>query len=146
MTRTKGIRSLTLILAASFVAGGAVASVDPSPKPGGVYRLKPGIFVAKGSTCADPANAAVLAYDGKGLSGAHSRSCRARVLSKRGGTFVVAQSCIAAGAEPAPRVVQRQTVSVQDALDFTLRTTGPATAYRYCPSYQLPAGLRSAAR
>ena len=35
----------TLAGATIAVAPAAVASVDPSPRPGGVYRLKPGIYV-----------------------------------------------------------------------------------------------------
>lgn len=38
-------------IAALLAAGAAFASVDTSPKPGGVYRLKPGIYVAKGDSC-----------------------------------------------------------------------------------------------
>lgn len=139
------IRTMTAI-AVIATAGAASASVDRSPKPGGVYRLKPGIYVAKGSSCGNPANAALRTYDGKGLSDAHSRACRVRVVSRRGNAFVVNQSCIGAGAGPAPRYTQRQIVTVQNALEFTLRTKGPATSYRYCPVYQLPAGLRGSAR
>lgn len=144
-TGVKSVRTTTVlgILAIGSALGtAALASVDRSPAPGGVYRLKPGTYVAKGSTCADPANAAILRYDGRGLAGAHSRACRARVLSRHGNRFVVEQSCIDAGAGPAPRSVERQSVSVMDALTFSQRVGGRATTYRYCPSYQLPAGLR----
>jgi hypothetical protein len=140
-----GIRTIAAI-AVIATAGAASSSVDRSPKPGGVYRLKPGVYVAKGSNCGNPANAALRTYDGKGLSDAHSRACRVRILSRRGNAFVVDQSCIGAGAGPAPRYTQRQTVTVQDALDFTLRTKGPATSYRYCPAFQLPADLRDASK
>lgn len=134
-------------LALAAMAGtAAVASVDTSPKPGGVYRLKPGIYVAKGSNCASPANAAIRRYDGRGISGAHSRACRATVLSRKGSSFTVSQSCIDAGAGPAPRVTERQTVTVQDALTFTQKTRGPGTTYSYCPVYQLPADLRKVAK
>ena len=135
----------TLALAA-MAGTAAVASVDTSPKPGGVYRLKPGIYVAKGSNCASPANAAIRRYDGRGISGAHSRACRATVLSRKGGSFTVSQSCIDAGAGPAPRVTERQIVTVQDALTFTQKTRGPGTTYSYCPVYQLPADLRKVAK
>ena len=131
---------------AAMTGTAAFASVDTSPKPGGVYRLKPGIYVAKGSSCASPANAAIRRYDGRGISGAHSRACRATVLSRKGGSFTVSQSCVDAGAGPAPRVTERQTVTVQDALTFTQKTRGPGTTYRYCPVYQLPADLRKLAK
>ncbi len=131
-------------VAALLAAGAAFASVDTSPKRGGVYRLKPGIYVAQGETCRSPANAVIRQYDGRGISGAHSRACRVKVLSRRGSRFVVDQSCIDAGAGPAPRSTERQTVTVRDALTFTQATHGAATTYRYCPIDRLPAGLRSA--
>lgn len=133
-------------IAALLATGTALASVDASPKPGGVYRLKPGIYVAQGESCRSPANAVIRQYDGRGISGAHSRACRATILSRRGNRFVVDQSCIDAGAGPAPRSTERQTVTIRDALTFTQATRGPGTTYRYCPIDQLPAGLRSAVR
>jgi hypothetical protein len=138
--------TIAATLLALLTATGAAASVDTSPKPGGVYRLKPGIYVARGASCRSPANADIRQYDGRGLSTAHSRACRVRVLSRKGNRYTVSQSCIDAGAGPAPRFVERQTVTVPDALTFSLATRGAATAYRYCPIDQLPAGLRSAVR
>lgn len=124
----------------------AAASVDTSPKPGGVYRLKPGIYVQKGSACSTAPNAAIRQYDGRGISDAHSRSCRARVLTRKGDRYTVTQSCIGAGVGPAPRVSERQTVDVPDALTFTMQTRGPGTTYRYCPASMLPAGLKGLAK
>lgn len=133
-------------LAAVMVASAASASVDTSPKPGGVYRLKPGIYVQKGVDCGSAPNAAIRSYDGRGISTAHSRSCRARVLSRRGTRYEVQQSCIGAGSGPAPRISERQTIDVVDALTFTIRSRAGGMAYSYCPAYMLPAGLRSASR
>lgn len=136
--------SLTLAVIAG--AAPAVASVDRSPKPGGVYRLKPGIYVQNGVACETAPNAAIRQYDGRGISDPHSHACRARVLARKGDRYSVSQSCIDAGAGPAPRVSERQTVTVRDALTFTIQTRGPGTTYRYCPTYMLPAGLRGAAK
>lgn len=136
------MKQLVWMMAAIFAAGHAVASVDTSAPPGGVYRLKPGIYVAKGSDCGAPANAAIRQYDGKGISTAHTRACKAVVRTRQGSTYTVDQSCIDAGAGPAPRVVQRQRVAVHDALTFTQTIKGNATRYGYCASYQLPADLR----
>lgn len=115
-----------------LATGAAFPSVDPSPKPVGVYRLKPGIYVPKGESCRDPANAVIRQYDGRGISGAHSSACRVKILSRRGNRYVVDQSCIDAGVGPAPRSTERQTITIR----------GPATTYSYCPIDQLPAGLR----
>jgi len=131
-------------IAVLLAAGTAVASVDMSPRPGGVYRLKPGIYVARGESCRSPANAVIRQYDGRGISGAHSRACRVTIRSHRSNRFVVDQSCIDAGSGPAPRSTERQTVTVHDALTFTQATGGTGTTYRYCPIDQLPAGLRNA--
>lgn len=142
MTR---IRILSVLALVTFAIGvPAIASVDRSPKPGGVYRLKTGIYVQDGVSCASAPNAAIREYDGRGISDPHSRACRARVLSRRGDRYTVTQSCIDAGAGPAPRVTQQQTVTVPDALTFTTRTRGPANTYRYCPASMLPAGLKRA--
>lgn len=145
---TRNIHTITLLALALGASSLALASADTSPKPGGVYQLKPGIYVAKGSDCGAPANAAIRQYDGKGLSTAHTRACKATVRSHKRGTstYTVDQSCIDAGAGPAPRVVQRQQVVVQDALTFTQVIKGDHTTYQYCPVYQLPADLQKAVR
>jgi hypothetical protein len=139
---------LTAIVALAGVgaATAATASMDSSAKPGGVYRLKPGIYVQKGVDCGSAPNAAIRQYDGRGISSAHTRACRARVLSRRGNRFEVSQSCIDAGAGPAPRFTERQSVSFPDALTFSLRTRSTTTTYRYCPASMLPAGLPGAKR
>ena len=131
---------------AILAAGHATASVDTSAPPGGVYRLKPGIYVAAGTDCAAPANAAIRLYDGKGLGTAHTRACKAVVRARKGSNYTVDQTCIDAGAGPAPRVVQRQKVFVHDALNFTQGIKGSQADYSYCPVNQLPPALRKAAQ
>ena len=135
-----------LRLAIVVLATPGQASVDRSPKPGGVYRLKPGIYVQQGVGCGAPPNAAIRQYDGRGISDPHSRACRARILARKGSRYTVTQSCIDAGAGPAPRVTERQVVTVPDALTFTLQTHGAGTTYHYCPTYLLPADLRGAVK
>jgi hypothetical protein len=134
--------SLTKIAAAAALMLGAVsiasASADTSPKPG--------IYVAEGSECGSPANAAIRQYDGKGISTAHTHACKATVRKRKGSNYTVDQSCIDAGAGPAPRRVERQQVTVADALTFKQTIGKDATTYRYCPVYELPADLQKAAR
>ncbi|QNE31596.1 hypothetical protein F1C10_06400 [Sphingomonas sp. NBWT7] len=124
----------------------AAAQVTRSPEPRGVYRLTPGIYVEQGTGCAAPPNASIRRYDGRGISGAHSRACRVTMLSRRGNRYSVSQSCIDAGAGPAPRSSERQVVTVRDATTFTLRRGASASTFRYCPIAQLPADLREYAR
>lgn len=133
-------------IVALAAAASAQASVDTTPKPGGVYKLKPGIFVEQHTDCGSPPNAAIRQYDGKGISTAHTRACKATVRSRRGKTYTVDQRCIDAGAGPAPRFTERQQVVVQDALTFTQIIKGERTTYRYCPVYQLPKDLQKAGR
>ena len=149
MTNTPWMgRTLMLVTMMTMlgVSTAAFASVDTSPAPGGVYKLKPGIYVARDSSCEAPANAAIREYDGRGLGTAHSRSCKASVLARKGSRFTVSQRCIDSGAGPGRRQVQRQQVSVHDALTFTQTIGASATTYRYCPAYQLPRELRRAPR
>ena len=134
---------LALIALGACAAGRA--SVDTSPGPGGVYRLKPGIYVARGSSCEAPANAAIRQYDGKGIATPHSRACKAVVRTHKGNRYTVDQSCIDAGAGPGKRWTERQRVTVRDALSFEQTIGGSVRSYRYCPTYQLPRGLRKGA-
>lgn len=134
-------RAIAIAVAVGSLTAAASASVDRSPPPGGVYRLKPGIYVAKGTACGNAPNAAIRKYDGVGISGAHTHACRAKIISRRGGRYVVDQSCVDAGVGTAPRVVERQTVDIQDALTFSVATKGPKATYRYCPIYMLPKGV-----
>lgn len=120
----------------------ASASVDTSPKPGGKYPLKPGIYVAAGSDCADPANAAIRRYDGKGISTAHTRACTVSVKQRKRSRFTVDQTCIDSGAGPGRRFKERQVITISDALTFRQKIGSGETTYRYCAPYQLPAGLR----
>ncbi|RDE07242.1 hypothetical protein [Sphingomonas aracearum] len=144
MTAITAARRVALLALATATA--ASASVDTTARPGGVVPLKPGIYVARGSTCRDAPNAAIRDYDRRGFATPHSRACRARVLSKRGTTYAIEQSCMDAGAGPAPRVGDRFSVSVDNAITFRLRRNGGSTEYRYCPVYQLPAGVRPRVR
>jgi len=116
--------------------------IEPSRDLGGVLPLKHGIFVASDVRCEDAPNAAIRRYDGRGLSGAHSRACRAKVLSQRGKTYEIEQSCIDAGAGPAPRSTERQTIVIDNNLDFVMRRKAGEQRFRYCAASMLPAGVR----
>ncbi|MFZ0267362.1 hypothetical protein [Caulobacter sp.] len=118
------------------------ALIEPSRDLGGVLPLKHGIFVADDVSCGDPPNAAIRRYDGQGLSGAHTRACRAKVLSKRGATYEVDQSCIDAGSGPAPRSSERQTITVASNLEFTLKREAGSQTFKYCAASLLPPGIR----
>ena len=57
--------------------------------------LKHGMYV-RGVSCADPANAEILNWDGVGFSGAHSSSCTAQVTAQ-GLRYLVKNTCAAVG-------------------------------------------------
>lgn len=100
----------------------ASATVDTPPKSGGVHRLKPDIYAPIGVSCTSVPNVVAERYDGRGLSTAHTRACRERILSIVRSRHVAAQSCIANEARQARQTVERQNVVVSDALSFKLRT------------------------
>ncbi|WP_342655357.1 hypothetical protein [Pseudomonas sp. F3-2] len=132
------VRSLSLgiLLAAS------VASADTSSSARGVLPLKHGVFVSKGQSCADPANAGIKHYDGKGVHGSATHLCLATVIEHKGNHYTVDQSCIDTPAGDGPRVTARENVTVHDARNFTWGTGDKAVRYRYCPESQLPDWLR----
>lgn len=115
--------------------------IEPSRDLGGALPLKHGIFVASDSDCGSPPNAAIRRYDGVGLSGAHTRDCRAKVLSHKGQTYEVDQSCIDAGSGPAPRSTERQTIVIENNLQFTLRRAAGEQTFKYCAASLLPPGI-----
>jgi hypothetical protein len=117
--------------------------VEPSKDLGGALPLKHGYFVADGSTCEDPPNAALRHFDGKGLSGAHTRDCRIEVIAASGKTYEIAQSCLDAGAGPAPRSTERATVVIESNLEFTLKRATNEAHFQFCPASRLPPGLPS---
>lgn len=139
--------ALRLLLLAIALTGAttALASVDTTARPGGVYKLKPGMYVEAGSRCEAPANGAIRQYDGRGIATAHSRACRVTVRSHGRERYTVDQSCIDAGAGQGQRALERQQVTVRDALTFSQTIAGRASTYRYCPVYQMPQEMRKAA-
>lgn len=137
------ITAQLIALAVSFgCAQPSLASQDQSAKPGGVFQLKPGTYVEARSTCTDPANAAIMVYDGKGIATSSTHACEARIVKRNGKSLSVTQSCIDAGAAEAPRVVERFNIAVENALEFTISKNTRASTYRYCPPRQLPQSLR----
>jgi hypothetical protein len=141
MMAIRPFASILLLCAACGVTTAASASVDSSPKPGGVYRLKPGTYIAASASCKAPSNAAIREYDGRGIATSDNHACKVRVLTRKGSRYTVDQFCIDTGARPGRRRTERQHVLVGDALTFTQTISGRSVRYRYCPVYQLPPGL-----
>lgn len=138
------LAALTLAWALPATGAAPQGFVTRPAGPVGIYPLKPGFYVADGADCKSPANAALLHYNGRGLSGAHSSACKASVRSRRGRIYTVVQSCIDSGSGPAPRSKESQQITVHDTARFTQTIAGRATSYHYCPAISLPPDLRKA--
>ena len=138
----KNLSAIATITVCSLTSGCALASSDNTPKPGGVFPLKPGVYVAKGQECADPANAGIRIYDGKGIHGSATHACVAKVIKKTGKRYSVDQSCIDTPAGEGPRVVARESILIQDALTFVAGEGVKATSFTYCPASELPSWLK----
>ncbi|MDF3983265.1 hypothetical protein P3W24_13250 [Luteibacter sp. PPL201] len=140
-------------IAASLLLGAGLPAVHarpaPPPSPIGIYGLRPGIFVAEGTDCGSPPNAAIKQYDGKGIATAHTHACEARVLSRRntadGIVYDVSQTCIDGGEGPGKPFTEKHMVRVRDPEHVAI-TSDDATVYHYCPIGTLPPDLRSAVR
>jgi hypothetical protein len=139
------IQILTM-LALLVATSSASASADTSAKPGGVYRLKPGIYVARGASCASPANAEIRQYDGRGISTAHTSACSAKIRTRKGTAYTVDQTCLDVGAGPGKKFVERQKVTVSNALTSNQAIGKESTTYRYCAPDELPVDLQKAAK
>lgn len=132
-----------LLLVAGLALGTAAwASVDTSPKPGGLFKLKPGAYVANGAPCEAPPNGSIRRYDGEAIVAMHNVACNTRVRARNGNRYTVDQRCVDTRGQPVRRALQRQTIQVRDALNFTQTIDGDSVDYRYCPVYQLPPKLR----
>jgi hypothetical protein len=138
----KGSMQVATFLGLLWSANGVLASQNQSSKPGGVFQLKPGTYVERTSSCADPANAAIIFYDGKSLASSSTHACEARIIGRRGKSISVSQSCIDAGVGAAPRVVEHFEISINNAIEFSINKHAGAEVYRFCPPSQLPKSLR----
>lgn len=125
-----------LALFSSFFLSHAVAADTNLVLP-----LKIGIYVDASQTCADPANAGVLSFNGVGLSGAHSHDCHMMVQTHKGSAYSYVQTCIEAGVGDAPVVSQTAIINIHDDSHFALEKGTDSTAFNYCAPSTLPAGI-----
>lgn len=119
------------LLTAALLACASPAAAQPV---GGVLPLKHGAYVEEGSSCRSPAFAVLQSYDGRGIGDPHSRDCRLKVLGRRGGAITARNTCIDAGAGPAPRSSETLTLRLEGADRYALLTPGqPPARFRWCP-------------
>lgn len=122
----------------------APTPAEPSDQPGAPgdrLPLTPGVYVATGENCAQPANAGFRIYNGQGLSGSATRECRAAVRSRDGDVYQVDQSCV--DTYSGQRTTVAQTIRAPNAQSFTLTEAGgSATSFRLCPPGEAPSHLQ----
>lgn len=104
------------------------------------------MYVAQGTDCATPANAAIRVYDGKGISTAHTHACVATVLNQQHGRYTVTQTCTDGGEGEGQRVEQKQALVVISSQRFTQEIGTLNTHYEYCAVALLPPDLQGIAR
>ena len=126
------------------LASNVFASVDNSPKPGGVYKLKQGIYVGGSENCEAPSNKELRKYTGSGLDSIHSRACKVVVIARKANRYNIEQRCTESVGQSRRQGVERQVVIVRDALTFSQTLNGVSTTYNYCAPYQLPNSAKTA--
>jgi hypothetical protein len=125
-------------------SGQVLASADTSAGPGGIYKLKPGIYVGSDQTCEAPKTTLVRKYSGRGIDSIHSQACIATLITRKGSRYTVTQKCAKSDEGPNHRSAQRQQIIVRDALTFTQKIDGKSTRFQYCAPYQLPVAITRA--
>ena len=141
MGKTQTIPGAILMACSAFLAA---CSTDPhdQPKLGSVLPIKTGVYVDESQTCADPANAGILSFDGKGLNGAHTHDCQMRIESQRGKLFAYAQQCIDAGVGDGPPSTEYGLLSIESEQRFVLQRRNGESLFYYCEPSTLPPAVR----
>jgi len=120
-------------------AAGSPAVPMPVPEPlapeaapiaGDVLPLTRGVYVLAGVQCADPPNAALLVFDGRGISGSATRDCRTSPIKPQGQNLQINQSCV--DTQDGKRRSVRQMIQLQGFEAFAFVTRWDTTAYRLC--------------
>lgn len=144
---TRSIAAAALAALTMLAAAAVSAAAPATPKPAGpigLFRITPGVYASAGTECKAASDATTVRYNGRGIDSAQARACQARLRTHRGRTYVIDQSCIDTGTTPAPRAVERQTITVRDAHNFTLSVAGRETGFHHCPLLSLPDAMRAA--
>ncbi len=105
--------------------------------------LDKGVYVSESQGCEDPAFAGLRTFDGRGFGSAHTRACRADVVSNAGDRYTLDNSCLDAGQGQADRSTERLTIDVTSRQSFSVvEKNGQVARYRLCKPSELPASLR----
>lgn len=108
---------------------------------GSVLPIRVGIYIDESQTCADPANAGLLSYDGEGLNRAHTHDCRMIIESHQGKLFAYSQQCVDAGIGDGPIITEKGLMTIESDKRFLLHRNAGKTAFTYCDPSALPPGI-----
>lgn len=139
-------RGVEAVVELRLRAGLRRTSAKASTGDTGPLPLTRGVFVAEGSDCKQPANAAIRVWNGTGLSGSATRNCRPTIRSRDGDTYRLSNSC--ENTYDGSRTAAVQTITVNDKSHFALREEGEASAQRFrlCPAGEAPDALEKLVR
>jgi hypothetical protein len=140
MTTSKTLLVTTCIALASALPG-CQAQSPAHGEIGSVLPLRVGIYVDESQTCADPANAGILSYNGEGLSGAHDHDCHLIVDSHQGKRFAYSQQCVGTGMGEGPVTHEKGFMIIESDKRFVLQRQAGKTVFNYCDPAALPAGI-----
>lgn len=123
-------------------ARGSTAPATPIVTPTtGVLPLRIGVYVAQDIACDDPPNSGFRIYDGQGISGSSTKTCRLNVASTSGGVVRGSQSCINTYDQSRTDNPVRVTVRSNDR--FLIEDGGAAQSFRRCETRELPQFLKT---
>jgi hypothetical protein len=113
------------LIAALFVVPSYALAKDKLP-------LRRGVFVQVGEPCVDPANFAILRYDGKSCSPGHD-NCEILSVAKKGKAFVTKEICAAVQTSKAGPP-STSIYLIEDRASFKVAHDGleKLQAYRWC--------------
>lgn len=106
-----------------------------------VLPLRVGIYVDDSQTCADPANAGILSFDGEGISGAHTHDCRMIIESQQGKLFAYSQRCVDTGIGDGPVTTEKGLMTIESDKRFLLQRRSGSSSFKYCEPADLPVGI-----
>ena len=99
--------------------------------------LTPGIYVAEGESCRNPANAGWRGWDGDGLVGSSTKDCRATIVSQSGDDYRLRNRC--ENTYDGSRSDETLTMTVIDQVHFTIK----GQRFASCSTGQVPASIRN---
>jgi len=142
MAKAQTISGAILITCSAFLAACSMDARD-QPNLGSVLPIRIGVYVDESQTCADPANAGILSFDGEGLNGAHTHACHMKIESQQGKRFAYAQQCIDAGVGDGPSTTESGLLSIESERRFVMHRRSGNSAFNYCEPSALPPAMRT---